>query len=49
MDGLSLVPSEDAPGKFRLAHHACPHTGKYRGKQVFTPKGSKSGVQEIEA
>ncbi|MEO8973632.1 MAG: 50S ribosomal protein L32 [Ktedonobacteraceae bacterium] len=22
----------------RLSHHACPHCGYYRGRQVFIPK-----------
>jgi len=22
----------------RLSHHACPHCGTYRGRQVFLPK-----------
>ncbi|MDQ2905114.1 MAG: 50S ribosomal protein L32 [Ktedonobacteraceae bacterium] len=24
--------------KPRLAHHACPYCGKYRGRQVFLPR-----------
>ncbi|HVB76135.1 MAG TPA: 50S ribosomal protein L32 [Ktedonobacteraceae bacterium] len=25
----------------RLAHHACPNCGTYRGRQVFFPKAKK--------
>ena len=25
----------------RLAHHACPNCGMYRGRQVFLPKAKK--------
>lgn len=27
--------------KPRLAHHACPNCGMYRGRQVFYPKTKK--------
>lgn len=27
--------------KPRLSHHACPHCGTYRGRQVFQPKDNK--------
>jgi large subunit ribosomal protein L32 len=27
--------------KPRLAHHACPNCGMYRGRQVFLPKEKK--------
>jgi len=27
--------------KPRLAHHACPNCGTYRGRQVFYPKQKK--------
>jgi large subunit ribosomal protein L32 len=27
--------------KPRLSHHACPHCGMYRGRQVFLPRTNK--------
>ncbi len=29
--------------KPRLSHHACPHCGYYRGRQVFVPRSQKKG------
>ena len=28
--------------KPRLAHHACPNCGYYRGRQIFFPKSEKN-------
>jgi large subunit ribosomal protein L32 len=28
--------------KPRLAHHACPNCGTYRGRQIFLPKSEKN-------
>jgi large subunit ribosomal protein L32 len=36
---LRLCPQCKQP---RLAHHACPNCGTYRGRQVFFPKAKKS-------
>lgn len=38
LPSLRICPQCKKP---RLTHHACPHCGTYRGRQVFYPKTKK--------